>query len=93
MALTKTVTEGPLTATTASLHLELKDNDVTVINQNFSDGYTQAVGLTVNVRNAILKKMQEAIDIYRILEAIKQKAGYSDAPGIVEGQLDLTKEL
>ena len=91
--LTVTVTSGPLTARNASLHLELKDNGVVVISRNFSESYTQSVGLTVEVRNSILKKMQEAIDAYRRLEAIKKKAGYSTAPGMVEGQLNLTKEL
>ena len=93
MALTKTVTSGPLTARTASLHLELKDNGVTVIDRHFFESYTQSIGLTVEVRESIRRKMQKAIDAYRRIEAIKQKAGYSTAPGIVEGQLNLTKEL
>ena len=91
--LTATVTSGPLTARNASLHLELRDDGITVISRNFYESYTQSVGLTVEVRDSILKKMQEAVDNYRILEAIKAMSGYSNAPGIVESQLDLTKEL
>lgn len=91
--LTKTVTHGPLTATTASMHLELKDNGVIVISQNFSESYTQSRGLTSEVENSIVKKMQAAIDAYRILEAEKVRAGYINAPGRIEGNLDLTKEL
>ena len=91
--LTATVTSGPLTARNASLHLELTDDGVVVISRNFSESYTQSIGLTMEVRDSIRKKMQEAIDAYRILEATKAKPGYGNAPGIVEGQLDLTKEL
>ena len=91
--LTKTVTHGPLTATTASMHLELKDDGVVVISRNFSESYTQSVGLTAEVENAISKKMQEAIDAWRLLEKEKARAGYINAPGRIENNLDLTKEL
>ena len=91
--LTKTVTSGPLTATTASLHLKLQDNAVTVIDKDFPESYTQAVGLTVEVRDAIRKEMQRAIDEYRVIAATKATQAYINAPGVVEGQLDLTKEL
>ena len=91
--LTVTITHGPLTATTASMHLELKDDGIVVISRNFSESYTQAVGLTAEVENAITKKIQEAIDAWRKLEAEKLRPGYISAPGRIEGNLDLTKEL
>lgn len=91
--LTVTVTSGSLTATTASLHLELKDDGAVVISRDFSESYTQAVGLTAEVRDSITKKMQAAIDAYRKLEAEKARPGYINAPGVIEGNLDLTKEL
>ena len=93
MALTKTVTHGALTATSAALHLLLKDNGITVIDQDFPESYTQATGLTVDVRNAIGKAMQKAIDEYRVLAAEKLRQAYIDAPGVVQEQLNLTKEL
>lgn len=93
MALTPTVTQGVLTATTAALHLELKDEGVTVIDKDFPESYTQANGLTLDVRNSIQGKMQKAIDNYRLLAAEKLRQAYIDAPGIVQGNLDLTKEL
>lgn len=91
--LTVTVIHGPLTATTIVMHLELKDDGVVVIDQSFSESYTQAIGLTVDVRNSIEKKMQEAIDAYRMLQVEKARAGYINATGIVANNLDLVKEL
>ncbi len=91
--LTASVTHGPLTATHATMHLELKDDGVTVISRNYSESYTQAVGLTVEVRNSIQRQMQEAIDEYRKIKAEKARPGYIDAPGTIEANLDLTKEL
>lgn len=91
--LTVTVTQGPLTATNVTMHLELRDDGVVVMSRNFSESYTQSVGLTMEVRGSIQKKMQKAIDAYRRLEVEKARPGYINAPGVVEGNLDLTKEL
>ncbi len=91
--LTVTVTSGVLSATNVTMHLELKDEGVVVIDRDFSESYTQAVGLTVEVRDSIQKKMQKAVDDYRTLEAEKARPGYINAPGVVKSNLDLTKEL
>lgn len=85
----KTVTHGVLTASSVSLHLKLEDGEATVIDEDFPESYTQADGLTVAVRDAILKKMQKAIDNYKLIAAEKAKQGYIDAPATVNSQLIL----
>jgi len=86
-----TFTVGTLTKTTAGVHLKLEDLTTaeTVIDQEFTETYTFSSGLTVAVRNAIGKKMQTAIDEYKELKTLRESAGFTGAPAILEGQLSL----
>ena len=68
MALTKTVTKVFPTENTVGLHLELKDDDVVVIDQDFTRDYSPAAGIANEIRDSIGNEMQAAIDNYKKLK-------------------------
>jgi len=89
MTLEKTVTKVFPTENKVGLHLELKDDGVVVIDEDFTEDYAPGVGVTNDIRDAIGNKMQAAIDQYKMLKNRFDAAAYKTVRTQVDNNLTL----
>ena len=89
MALTKTVTKVFPTENRVGLHLELKDDGVVVIDQEFIENYAPGDGVTNDIRDAIGNRMQATIDIYKMLKNRFDASAYETVRSQVDNNLTL----
>ena len=99
--LTKSVTPIWPSKNSVGIRVVITDDDradlgvgvQTVIDQTFSENFTEKLGLTIAIRDSLFKKAQKAIDRYRKNKALFRKAAYTVGVTWIETNLDLTKEL
>lgn len=89
MALVKTVTKVFPTENTVGLHLELKDDNIVVIDKDFIENYAPGVGVTNDIRDEIGKKMQAAINNYKMLKNRFDTAAYETVRTQIDNNLTL----
>lgn len=87
--LTKTVTKMYPTENTVGLHLELKDDDVVVIDKDFAENYAAGQDIPNEVRDKIGKRMQKAIDRYKALKARFEHPKYETVRTQIDDNLTL----
>lgn len=87
--LTKTVTKVFPTENKVGLHLELKDDDVVVINQNFIRDYSPEEGIVNKIRDSIGNEMQAAIDKYKKLKDRFNASAYETVRTQIDNNLTL----
>ena len=87
--LTRTVTKVFPTENTVGLHLELKDDDEVVIDQDFTRGYSPEAGIVNEIRDSIGNEMQVAIDKYKKLKSRFDAPAYETVRTQIDNALTL----
>ncbi len=87
MALTKTVTRVFPDANHVGLHLELKNDDVVVIDKDYMEQWASGTDVPNEVKQRIGARMQADIDEYKALLARYNAAAYDTAVSQVEAGL------
>ena len=94
MALTKTVTKifpKDLKNGTyqVGMHLKLEDENITVIDEDFTEGFAKGQQVTNEAKIRMGSRMQEAIDSYKATKNMYDSSAYETARAQIDAGLTL----